>query len=385
MKVSAAVLHEVGEPLTVERLDLASPAAGEVLVRLGASGVCHSDHHVMSGQAGHELPVVLGHEGAGEVVAVGSGVSSLGPSDHVVLSWIPFCGRCFYCDRGQTHLCQAFVGPLWAGTMPNGTPRLSRDGRPVRQLSMLATWADHIVVPEQSCVKISRTIPFEIAALLGCAVTTGVGAVLNKAEVRPGSTVAIVGAGGVGLSLIMGARLAQAGRIIVFDLHSAKEALARRFGATDFVVSSPENVEALRAMTDGQGADYVFEAVGQVTLQQMALEMTRPGGLLVLVGMAANDDRLSLSAANLTRSEKTVCGSVFGSARTDRDFNLYAEHYEQGRLPIDQLVTRRYALDEINEAVAAMLDGMPGRGVVVFDPDPAAGDRLDSRNRAPYK
>ena len=282
-------------------------------------------------------------------------------------------------------LCQAFVGPLWAGTMPNGTPRLSRDGRPVRQLSMLATWADHIVVPEQSCVKISRTIPFEIAALLGCAVTTGVGAVLNKAEVRPGSTVAIVGAGGVGLSLIMGARLAQAGRIIVFDLHSAKEALARRFGATDFVVSSPENVEALRAMTDGQGADYVFEAVGQVTLQQMALEMTRPGGLLVFVGMAANDDRLSLSAANLTRSEKTVCGSVFGSARTDRDFNLYAEHYEQGRLPIDQLVTRRYALDEINEAVAAMLDGMPGRGVVVFDPDPAAGDRLDSRNRAPYK
>ena len=367
MRVSAAVLHEVGKPLAVERLELAPPGAGEVLVRMGASGVCHSDYHVMSGQAGHDLPVVLGHEGAGEVVSVGSAASSLAPGDHVVLSWIPFCGACFYCSRGQTHLCKAFIGPLWAGTMPDGTSRLSRDGRPIRHLSMLATWSDHAVVPEASCVKISKSVPFEVGALLGCAVTTGVGAVLNKAEVQPGSTVVIIGAGGVGLSLIMGARLAEARRIIVFDLHPAKEALARRFGATDFVASSPDDVEVLRTMTDGHGADYVFEAVGQVKLQEMALEMTRPGGLLIFVGMAGNDDCLSLSAANVTRSEKTICGSVFGSARTDRDFNLFADYFEQGRLPIDQLVTRRYALDDINEAIAAMLDGTPGRGVVVFD------------------
>ena len=367
MKVGAAVLYEVGKPLTVERLDLAPPDAGEVLVRMGASGVCHSDYHVMSGQAGHDLPVVLGHEGAGEIVSVGDGVSSLAPGDHVVLSWIPFCGDCFYCNRDQTHLCKAFIGPLWEGTMADGTTRLSRDGHAYRHLSMLATWADHAVVPEPSCIRISKSVPFEVGALLGCAVTTGVGAVLNKAKVEAGATVAIVGAGGVGLSLIMGACLAQAGRIVVFDLNPEKETLARRFGATDFVVSSPDNVEALRAMTDGHGADYVFEAVGHVGLQEMSLQMTRPGGQLIFVGMAGNDDCMSLSAADVTRCDKTVCGSVFGSARTDRDFNLYAGYFEQGRLPIDRLVTRRYALDDINEAVTAMLDGMPGRGVIVFD------------------
>lgn len=367
MNIRAAVLHAVGAPLAVETLTLAPPAAGEVLVRMGASGVCHSDYHVMTGQAGQALPVVLGHEGAGVVAAVGAGVDTFVPGDHVVLNWIPSCGTCFHCQRHESHLCRAYAEPVGAGTMPDGTTRLSKDGQPYRHLSMLATWADHTVVPAVACVRISASVPFEVAALLGCAVTTGVGAVLNKAEVEPGATVAVIGAGGVGLSLIMGAHLAGAGRIIVFDMNPEAETLARDFGASDFVPSSSENVEVIRAMTDGRGADYVFEAVGRVALQEMALAMTRPGGRLVLVGLAGNDDHMSLSGANLTRSEKTVCGSVFGSACMERDFNLYADHFEHGRLPIDRLVTRRYALDDINAAVAAMLGGGPGRGVIVFD------------------
>ncbi|MEQ9487984.1 MAG: Zn-dependent alcohol dehydrogenase [Alphaproteobacteria bacterium] len=370
MQVEAAVMYAVGEPLVVESLELEAPRAGEVLVKIGASGVCHSDYHVVSGQSGHDLPVVLGHEGAGTIVAVGDGVGELAPGDHVVLSWIPFCGECFFCTHEQTHLCKAYIGPLWAGTMTDGSNRLSKDGQPVRQLSMLATWADHAVVPAVSCVKIAPSIPFEVGALLGCAVTTGVGAVLNRAKVEPGSSVAIIGAGGVGLSLIMGARFAMAGRIIVFDVSLEKQALAIEMGATDFVVSSDNSIETVRDMTDGLGADYVFEAVGLVPLQEMALEMVRPGGQVVFVGMAGNDECMSLSAASITRDEKLVSGSMFGSARTDRDFNLYADSYEQGLLPVDQLVTRRYGLSDINEAIDAMLGGMPGRGVIVFD----AGD-----------
>ena len=367
MQVNAAVLHRTGAPLAIETLDLAPPRRGEVLVRMAASGVCHSDHHVMTGQAPHDLPVVLGHEGAGEVLCTGDGVHGLVPGDPVVLNWLPFCGECFFCTRSQSHLCRAYETPSWAGLMLDGTSRLSRDGRPYRQLSMLATWADHVVVPQACCVRVSRDLPLEVGALLGCAVTTGVGAVLNKARVRSGETVAIIGAGGVGLSLIMGARLAAAGRIIVFDRNDEKESLARELGATDFVRSSAASVETLHAMTGGRGADCVFEAVGRVSLQETALEMTRAGGTLVLVGMAGDDERMSLSGADLTRSEKTVCGSIFGSAQAERDIDLYARYYQEGRLPIDRLVTRRYALEDINEACAAMMAGAPGRGVIVFD------------------
>ena len=367
MEIRAAALCAAKTPMEIQSLDLAPPEYGEVLVAIGASGVCHSDYHVISGQAGHDLPVVLGHEGAGVVAAVGGGVTRVAPGDHVVLSWIPFCGECFHCAHEQSHLCRAYSVPLSAGTMLDGTNRLSKGGRPYRQLSMLATWADHAVVPEQACIPISPRVPLEIAALLGCAVTTGVGAVLNKAQVRPDETVAVIGAGGVGLSIIMGAKLAKAGRIFVFDIGSEKEDLARRFGATDFIPSGPGNIQELRAMTHGKGADHVFEAVGKVRLQEMALEMTRPGGRLTFVGLAGNDDLLSLSAANLTRDEKTIAGSIFGSARTDRDLSRYAEYYLDGLLPLDELVTRRYPLEAINTAVADMMSGQPGRGVILFD------------------
>ena len=208
------------------------------MVEIRAAGVCHSDYHVMSGQAAHPLlPVVLGHEGAGVVTALGEGVERLKVGDHVVLNWIPACGQCFYCGKEESQLCKTYVGPLWDGTMPDGSCRLSKEGKPFRHLGMLACWAERTVVPQESCVVIDKGLPFEIAALLGCAVTTGVGAVLNKAQVERGSSVVVFGAGGVGLSVIMGAQLAGAATIVAVDTAKPKAAVAKSFGATDFVVA----------------------------------------------------------------------------------------------------------------------------------------------------
>ncbi|MEM1420248.1 MAG: Zn-dependent alcohol dehydrogenase [Pseudomonadota bacterium] len=371
MQVQAAVLRGVGEPLSVETLDLAPPQKGEVLVKLAAAGVCHSDYHVISGQAGHDLPVVLGHEGAGTIVSTGPEVEGLATGDHVVLSWIPHCDRCFYCENEQRHLCKSFLDPLWAGTMPDGTCRLSKDGAPVRHLSMLASWADHAVVPQESCVPIRKDAPFEVAALLGCAVTTGVGAALNRARVKAGSAVAVFGAGGVGLSVIMGAKLAGARQIIAVDAAPEKEALARAMGATGFLEAGAQAVAQVRAMTEGRGADYVFEAVGKVAVQEACLEAVRPGGSLIFVGMPGNDETMALPSASVIRDEKLVTGSIFGSAQTGRDFARFADLYLEGRLPVDRMISRRYRLEEINEACADMLTGRSGRGVIVFE---EAGD-----------
>ncbi|WP_170424177.1 zinc-binding dehydrogenase [Ruegeria arenilitoris] len=366
MKSRAAVMYGKAEPLVVETLDLAPPRKGEVLVRMGAAGVCHSDYHVISGQADHELPVVLGHEGAGQVVRLGEGVRDLSVGDHVVLSWIPYCGDCFFCRHEQTHLCKTYEAPLWDGTMMDGTCRLSNSDGPVRHLSMLACWADHVVVPQESCVRIDKSVPFEVAALLGCAVTTGVGAVLNRARVKPRSTVAVIGAGGVGLSIIMGAKLAGAGRIIAIDASPNAEAKARELGATVFILADVDVGACIKKMT-AHGADHVFEAVGKRALQRAALDYCRPGGQVTFVGLDANDATIDLPTTGITRTEITVTGSIFGSACTMCDFAAYAQHYLNGDLPIDQLIGRRYRLDQINEAIADMLAGKAGRGVILFD------------------
>jgi len=360
------VLYGAAQPLRDETLDLDPPRAGEVLIRMGAAGVCHSDYHVISGQAGHEFPVVLGHEGAGQVIGLGEGVTDLVLGDHVVLSWIPYCGECFVCTPDQTHLCQAYKGPLWDGTMMDGTCRLSNARGPVRHLSMLACWADHVVVPRESCVIIDRTVPFEVAALLGCAVTTGVGAVLNRARVAAGSTIAVIGAGGVGLSIIMGAKLAGATQIIAIDAAPGTEAKARELGATDFIPACQDVAARMAEMTT-HGADHVFEAVGKRALQRAAIDYCRPGGQVTFVGMDANDATIDLPSTGITRSEITVTGSIFGSACTTRDFAAYAQHYLDGALPIDRLIGRRYRLSQINEAIDDMLAGKPGRGVILFD------------------
>ncbi len=366
MKTQAAVMYSTKEPLVVEELELDAPRAGEVLIRMGAAGVCHSDYHVISGQADHDLPVVLGHEGAGEVIGLGKGVTDLSIGDHVVLSWIPYCGDCFFCAHEQTHLCQTYKTPLWDGTMLDGTCRLTNAKGPVRHLSMLACWADHAVVPQESCIRVSKALPFGVAALLGCAVTTGVGAVLNRAKVAPGSTIVVIGAGGVGLSIIMGAKLAGAHRIIAIDAAPGTEAKARELGATDFIPASEDVRTRIHEMTE-HGADHVFEAVGKRALQRAAIEYCRPGGQVTFVGMDGNDATIDLPSTGITRAEIIVTGSIFGSACTSRDFVAYAQHYMEGNLPIDQLIGRRYRLDQINEALDDMLAGKPGRGVILFD------------------
>ena len=366
MKIKAAVLHEVNQPFSIETLDLAPPQKGEVLVRVAAAGVCHSDWHLVTGATQHPLPVVAGHEGAGVVEAVGEGVTHLKTGDEVALNWAPNCGRCFYCLNHRPSLCTTYIEPIWAGTMMDGTPRLSLESQPVYHYSGLACFAEYTVVPAASCVLMPTGVPPEVAALIGCAVTTGVGAVLNTVNLPPGSYVAVFGAGGVGLSVVLGARLSGAARIIVVDQTPEKGELARRFGATHTLTASPEVSQNIRDLTEGRGADVVFEAVGIPSVQEACLDAVRPGGELVLVGISPMGTSTNFPSALLTRQEKKVSGSYYGTANTHRDFPQYGRLYLEGKLDLDQLITKRYALEEINQAYADMLAGKLARGVIVL-------------------
>jgi NDMA-dependent alcohol dehydrogenase len=367
MKVKAAVFYEEGVPFQVEELDLEAPRQGEVLVKVAAAGVCHSDWHLMTGATKHPLPVVPGHEGAGVVQAVGEDVRRLQPGDHVALNWAPNCGHCFYCLRDRPSLCSTYVGPVWAGTMMDGTTRLSKDGHPVYHFSALACFADYVVVPQECCVRLNQDIPLEVAALIGCAVTTGVGAVLNTAVVEPGSSVVVFGAGGVGLNIIMGAKLAGASRIIAVDTNEAKGDLAKTFGATDIIIARPDTNDSIRNLTGGRGADYVFEAVGLSSVQEQCLDAVRPGGMVVYVGLAPMGSSTNLPGAIIARQEKTVTGSYYGTANTARDFPLYADLYMNGQLDLDRLISKKYPLEQINEAYGDMLKGEIARGIIVFN------------------
>lgn len=367
MRTRAAVLHRVGEPIRIETLDLEPPRAGEVLVKIAAAGVCHSDWHVASGATTHPLPVLLGHEGAGVVEAVGAGVMHLRPGSHVALNWAPSCGRCFYCLNGSPSLCEAYLAATWAGTMMDGTTRFSLDGQAVYQYCSLGCFSAWTVVPESCCVPLPETVPAPVAALIGCAVMTGVGAVLNTAQVHPGSSVAVFGAGGVGLSAVLGAVLAGASRIIVVDRAENKAAMARAFGATDFVPAGAEAVAAIHALTNGRGADYTVEAVGAPAVQEACFAAARPGGTVILAGLAPMGSSTNLPGAIITRQEKTVKGSYYGSAAPARDFPLLADLYLRGKLELDLLITRTYPLEAINEAYAQMLAGEVARSVILFE------------------
>ncbi|MCP4424672.1 MAG: Zn-dependent alcohol dehydrogenase [Chloroflexi bacterium] len=366
MKVKAAVFYEEGAPFQIEELDLAEPRQGEVLVKMAAAGVCHSDWHLMTGATKHPLPVVPGHEGAGIVQSVGEGVTTLQSGDHVALNWAPNCGHCFYCLRERPSLCETYIGPLWSGTMMDGTTRFSKDGQPVYHFSALGCFAERVVVPQECCVRLDKAVPLEVAALIGCAVTTGVGAVLNTAVVEPGSSVVVYGAGGVGLNIIMGAKLAGASRIIAVDTNEAKGDLAKSFGATDIVMARPDTIDSIRNLTDGRGADYVFEAVGLTSLQEQCLDAVRPGGMVVYVGMSPMGSSTNLSGAIIARQEKTITGSYYGTANTARDFPQYADLYKQGLLDLESLISQRHTLNQINEAYADMLKGEIARSVIVF-------------------
>lgn len=366
MKTTAAVIYEPFSSFKLEALDLQAPQADEVLVKIAAAGVCHSDWHLMTGDTKHPMPVVPGHEGAGVVEAVGEGVAGIRVGDHVALNWAPNCGHCFYCLRNRPSLCTTFIEPLWAGTMMDGTTRYSLEGKPVYHFSAIGCFSERAVVPQECCIPVDKEIPLEIAALIGCAVTTGVGSVLNTARLEPGSSVAVFGVGGVGLSIIMGAKLAGAAQIIAIDTNEAKGELAQEFGATEALISSPGVVGDIRRLTAGRGADYVFEAIGIPAVQELCLEAVRPAGTVVLVGLSPMGSDTNLPGAIITRQEKTVTGSYYGTANTARDFPLYAGLYKQGKLDLDRLVSRTYPLEQINEAYSDMLSGEIARGVIVF-------------------
>jgi NDMA-dependent alcohol dehydrogenase len=366
MKVSAAVLFEPGKPFEIVELDLSGPRAGEVLVRIAAAGVCHSDYHLVSGATKHRMPLVAGHEGAGVVEAVGAGVRDLTPGDHVILNWAPDCGQCFYCLHGKPNLCDKYTGPIWAGTMLDGSTRLTLNGRPVYHYCGLASFASHAVVPQQSCVPIGKDVSLPVAALVGCAVATGVGAAMYTATVRAGESVAVFGCGGVGLCIVQGARLCGASTIIAIDRAPEKLDIARRFGATHAILAGGDALAAIRAATGGRGADHAFEAVGVPCVQEQALDAIRPGGIVTLAGLSPMGSATNLPGAIITRQEKTVKGSYYGSTHPRRDFPLLLDLYRAGRLELDQLISRQYPLSQINRAYEDMLSGKIARGVIVF-------------------
>ncbi len=367
MKIKAALLTEARQPFRIETLDLQAPQPGEVLVKLAAAGVCHSDYHVASGTTQHPMPCVAGHEGAGIVQAVGEGVTRVKPGDHITLSWTPDCGECYYCRRGKPNLCETFTEPIWAGVMLDGTPRLSWNGQPVYHYCGTACFAEYTVVPQQSCVPIRKDVPMQIASLVGCAVATGVGAVMYTAEVRPGESVVVYGCGGIGLNIVQGARLAGAAPIIAVDTNQTKMALARDFGASHTLLSDDDTLHTIRELTGGRGADHVFEAVGTPALQEAGLSATAPGGTLTLVGLSPMGTGTNLPGSVITRQEKTIKGSYYGTVNPARDFPLFLDLYMAGRLDLERLVTRAYTLDQINEAYDDMLTGEVARGVIVFD------------------
>ena len=359
MRIRAAVLEHTGGPLEVGELELAPPGPGEVLVRLHASGVCHSDFNAIDGTAETRCPAVLGHEGAGVVEAVGPGVTRVGAGDHVALSWAPSCGECAECRRNLPQLCSTAWPAMGTGGLMDGTTRLSRDGEPVYHYSFLSTFAEACVVPERSCVPIPREVPFEIAGLVGCAVTTGVGAVWRTAGVRPGDRVAVIGCGGVGLSAVMAAVAVGAEPVVAVDAAPSKLDVAREFGATGGVLwagSAEATAEAVREASGG-GVDYAIEATGRPEAMLAAFLSTRARGAAVLIGIPREDAVLPLPAITIPRMERRVLGSIYGSSWPERDFPQTLQLYLAGRLPLDRLVSHRLPLDEVGRAFELMRSG----------------------------
>lgn len=364
MKMKAAVCYEAHAPLVLEELELDEPREGEVLVRIESAGVCHSDYHVMKGEWKPPLPMVLGHEGAGVVEKVGPGVSLSKPGDHVILNFRPNCGWCKYCTNGRPVLCNGADSARWY--MFDGSVRLHKGSVDINHFARVACFAQYAIVPQSGAVPVRKDMPLDRACLIGCSVMTGVGAVTNTAKVEPGSSVLVVGCGGVGLNCIQGAALSGAGRIIAVDMLENKLAYAREFGATHVIdASKGDVVERVQTLTDG-GVDYAFEAIGYSKTIQQAYEATAPGGTTVVVGMAPEDDMLTISALSLPRAEKVLMGSWYGSARPFVDLPKMVDLYMDGRLKVDELVSRHYPLDEINVAYDALANGEVARSVLTM-------------------
>src|SRR5438067_6177521 len=358
----AAVLHEVPGDLVIEDVDVDKPGPQELLVRTANAGVCHSDLHFMEGKWPSVVPAVLGHEAAGVVEAVGDDVTYVKPGDHVITCVSVFCGECEACLTGRPALCRA-PGPR---RDPNGPSRLTLKGQPVSQFAGLCSFAEQLLVHERAVVKIPDEIPLDRAALVGCAVITGVGAVFNTAKVTPGSTVAVIGCGGIGLNIVQGAALAGAGRVIAVDRIPGKLKLAEVFGATDLVdASATDPVAAVKELSGG-GVHYSFEAIGLKATAEQAFAMLGLGGTATVVGMVPAGAKIEVDGADLL-GEKRLQGCVMGSNRFRMDMPRLLEFYKQGRLKLDELVSARVGLSEINEAYAALKTGEVARTVIVFD------------------
>jgi NDMA-dependent alcohol dehydrogenase len=363
-KARAAICRELNKPVVVEEISVDPPKAGEVTVKLAACGVCHSDLSATNGTLAMQLPLVLGHEAAGEVIEVGPGVTGLKESDHVVSSFIYMCGKCRFCLGGRPVLCIEQGKAIT--TLPDGTVR-TRDarGNPLSIFSGCGVMAEYATMHVDNLVKIDPKIPLDRAALVGCAVTTGVGAVFNTARVTPGSSVAVFGCGGVGLNVIQGARIAGAERIIAIDTLEAKLDMATQFGATDVLLFKEDPAKALKKMTGG-GPDYAFECVGNGELAAAAYRSIRRGGLAVVVGVAKPSDTTAVRTMTLPFEEKTLTGSYFGSCVPRIDFPRMLALYLGGRLKLDELITRRYSIAEAPQAFADLESGRNARGVIVF-------------------
>ena len=359
MRFRAAVLHGVDEPLRIEEVELPAPGPFDVLVRNHASGLCHSDLEVIQGSLRFPRPIVLGHEGAGIVEAVGSEVRRVRVGDAVVASWNPHCGHCFYCDAGQPILCEPFTRHQPQGRFLDGHTRLTLGGAPLHHFGVVSSHAEYSMLPESGAIPIPAEMPLDRACLIGCGVMTGVGAVVRMARVEPGSTIAVVGCGAVGLNAVQGGRIVEAERIVALDRDPARLQLATRLGATDVALAEDAAVAAVKSITAGRGADAVFECAGTEASLQLALDLTRPGGQLVILGKLPVDQRVSLRFGALM-GERRIVRSSYGGARPSRDFPWLAGLYLKGELMLDPLITTRLPLERINEG----LDGMR-RGEVV--------------------
>ena len=360
----AAVLHGLNEPLDVTDVDVDAPRAGEVRVRIEAAGVCHSDVSIVDGRVPFPLPCVMGHEGAGIVTEVGDDVTRVRKGDHVIVSWVAMCGRCFYCRHGQPQLCQSSMGAR--GVMDDGTTRFRLAGTSLFHGINAATFAEQTILRETAVVPIAADVPFGVAALVGCGVTTGVGAAIRSARVEPGERVAVIGCGGVGLSIIQASRLAGATTIIAIDPAASRREAALRMGATHALGGGEEARAAAKALTEGLGPDVVFEAVGLPELQRQAFDLTRRGGRVILVGLGSPKAETAFNTMFLTMAERTIRGCFFGSAYPDRDFPWILEMYRAGRLDLDALVTQTLPLEHINEAFHAMRAGEQLRTVITM-------------------
>jgi S-(hydroxymethyl)glutathione dehydrogenase/alcohol dehydrogenase len=362
----AVVCRELGAPVRVEHITVDSPERGELMVKLTACGVCHSDLSATNGTIDMKRPLILGHEAAGEVVEVGDGVANFSVGDHVITSFLYMCGQCRFCDAGRPVLCANQNRAIT--TLPSGALR-TRDaaGHPLHVFSGCGVMAQYATLAAENLVKIDPEIPLDRAALVGCAVTTGVGAVFNTAQVRPGSSVLVLGCGGIGLNVIQGAKIAGARQIVAVDTLAKKLEFAKEFGATDVVRSEPGHdlVKPLKALTGG-GPDYAFECVGSGELAALAYRAIVRGGLAVVVGVAKATDSTAVRTMTLPFEEKTLTGSYYGSCVPRSDFPRLLGLYKSGRLKLDELITRRYGVDEAAEAFADLESGLNARGVIVF-------------------